>query len=284
MPPKLHDPPLDPAPGVGSIDALRISDSRPTAENLDLSAATRYEPLKRALDLAAASLLMLAAAPIILACAALIRITSRGPAFYSQTRLGRLGRPFRIHKLRTMTHNCEKTSGARWATRNDPRITSIGKVLRLTHLDELPQLWNVLRGDMSLVGPRPERPEFIPMLEKTIQHYRQRMLVRPGVTGLAQVYLPPDTGIPSVRKKLHYDLYYMRTMGPLLDLRLIAATALQAFGVPCRFVRRFLFLPQVRSLEQPPRPHLLGDPTAPVAALTGPIVDLPFESQSEATA
>ena len=235
------------------------------------------------IDLVLATLFIVVAAPIIAVCAGLIRITSRGPAFYSQTRLGRLGRPFRIHKLRTMTHNCEKTSGARWATRNDPRITPIGKVLRLTHLDELPQLWNVLRGDMSLVGPRPERPEFIPMLEKTIPHYRERMLVRPGVTGLAQVYLPPDTDIPSVRKKLQYDLCYLRTMGLWLDLRLMAATPLQALGIPCRLVRRILLLPAVPSIEQPPKPRLL-DPAVPPPHVNGIIADLTFDGKSEATA
>ena len=105
-------------------------------------------------------------------------------------RLGKNGRPFRLHKIRTMRHDCEKATGPRWAVPGDPRITPLGRFLRQTHLDELPQLWNVLRGEMSLVGPRPERPEFVPDLEQAIPHYRDRLLVRPGVTGLAQVQLP----------------------------------------------------------------------------------------------
>jgi lipopolysaccharide/colanic/teichoic acid biosynthesis glycosyltransferase len=174
----------------------------------------------------------------------LVRLTSHGPAFYSQMRLGRGGRPFRIYKLRTMVHDCEKEGGARWSTPGDPRVTRLGAFLRRSHLDELPQLWNVLKGDMSLVGPRPERPEFVPRLEQAIPGYRLRLAVRPGVTGLAQVQLPPDTDLDSVRRKLTYDLHYIRHRGFWLDVRLILWTALQLCGVPCGWLGRILPLPR----------------------------------------
>jgi lipopolysaccharide/colanic/teichoic acid biosynthesis glycosyltransferase len=148
-----------------------------------------------------------------------------------------------------MVHDCEKLSGVRWAVVNDPRITRVGGFLRHTHLDELPQLWNVLKGDMSLVGPRPERPEFVPGLELAIRHYHRRLWVRPGVTGLAQVHLPADTDLDSVRRKLLYDLYYIRHMGPLLDLRLICCTGLRLFGVPFPFLTRFFVLPGCAEIE-----------------------------------
>src|SRR5207253_4196733 len=142
------------------------------------------------------------------------------PVFYSQIRLGRGGKPFAIYKIRTMTHNCEKVSGAQWSTPGDARITPVGRFLRKTHLDELPQLWNVLRADMSLVGPRPERPEFVPKLEHALPRYRDRLAVRPGVSGLAQVQLPPDTDLASVRRKLAHDLFYVERMSFWLDLRI----------------------------------------------------------------
>jgi len=238
--------------------------------------------VKRGCDLFLAGLMLILAMPVIAICAGLVRLSSRGPALYSQTRLGCFGRPFRIWKLRTMTHDCEKASGARWATRNDPRVTMIGKFLRMSHLDELPQLWNVLCGDMSLVGPRPERPEFIPLLEVSIPHYRSRMAIRPGVTGLAQVYLPPDTGIPSVRRKLQYDLYYIRRMGLFLDLRLMLATGLQAIGAPCRFVQRLLLLPKTSHVELlTPR---VAPPTSERAGPHENIDSIVFESRSELSA
>lgn len=212
---------------------------------------SRYLGLKRLIDVAFSLVIAVVALPIVLMCAFLIRMTSHGPAFYTQVRLGRFGKPFRIWKLRTMIHNCELTSGARWAMRNDPRATPVGRFLRITHLDELPQLWNVLKGDMSMVGPRPERPEFVPVLEDAIPEYRKRLLIRPGVTGVSQIYLPPDTGIASVRKKLVYDLHYIRNMGLWFDLRLMVATAFQAVGLPSRIVRRILALPRPMSIEQP---------------------------------
>lgn len=223
----------------------------PTEDEPVLAPSGRLQVLKRICDVAVALLLLALAIPVVVCCALLIRLCSRGPVFYTQTRLGQFGKPFTIWKLRTMVHNCELTTGARWALRNDPRSTGIGRFLRLTHLDELPQLWNVLAGHMSLVGPRPERPEFIPALEQAIGNYRQRLLVRPGVTGLAQLYLPADTGIASVRKKVTYDLHYIQQMGCWFDFRLMLATALQSVGLPCRFVRRLLRLPRIEQIEGP---------------------------------
>jgi lipopolysaccharide/colanic/teichoic acid biosynthesis glycosyltransferase len=208
-----------------------------------------YGRVKGAADFVAACCLLVPATPLILLAALLVKLTSRGPAFYSQTRLGRFGRPFAIYKMRTMYHDCEKHSGPRWSTAGDPRITPVGRFLRRTHLDELPQLWNVLRGDMSLVGPRPERPEFVPALERSLPNYRGRLLVRPGVTGLAQVQLPADSDMESVRRKLTYDLYYVRGMGPWLDLRIVGATALKVFGVPFTALRVLFFMPNPEAPE-----------------------------------
>jgi hypothetical protein len=142
-----------------------------------------------------------------------------------------------------MTHNCERETGPRWATANDRRITLAGRFLRCTHLDELPQLLNVLRGDMSLVGPRPERPEFVPGLASAIVRYRERLFVRPGVTGLAQVQLGPDTDLKSVRYKLAYDLYYLQSMSPWLDLRILLGTVLYSLGTRFDLLRVLFRLP-----------------------------------------
>jgi lipopolysaccharide/colanic/teichoic acid biosynthesis glycosyltransferase len=205
---------------------------------------------KRAMDVALAAALSLLAGPLILALMALVRLTSRGPAIYSQTRLGRFGRPYMIYKIRTMAHECEKHSGVKWSVKGDPRVTPLGRVLRVTHLDELPQLWNVLRGDMSLVGPRPERPEFVAELERVFPYYRERMLVRPGVTGLAQVQLPPDVDVAGVGRKLACDLLYIRSSTPWLDLRIIAATGLGVLGLPFVVSRVLLRIPTGRDAER----------------------------------
>jgi lipopolysaccharide/colanic/teichoic acid biosynthesis glycosyltransferase len=190
--------------------------------------------------------------PILLVTAVLVKLTSRGPVFYSQVRLGRNGRPFLIYKVRTMYHDCEGTSGARWSQPGDPRVTPLGRILRATHLDELPQLWNILRGDMSLVGPRPERPEFVPTLERAIPNYRGRLLVRPGVTGLAQVQLPPDSDIAGVRRKVAHDLYYIRHFSCWLDFRILVCTVFHVFGVPCHTLCRIL----LRTAREPLPPAL----------------------------
>jgi lipopolysaccharide/colanic/teichoic acid biosynthesis glycosyltransferase len=181
--------------------------------------------------------LLVFTAPLIALAMVLVKLTTRGPALYSQTRLGLYGRPFTIFKIRTMIHECESLTGARWCAPGDTRITPVGRWLRRTHIDELPQLWNVLKGDMSLVGPRPERPEFVPRLEQAIPCYRERLSVRPGVTGLAQVQLPPDTDLGSVRAKLAYDLHYVRNLGIWFDVRIFGATSLKMIGVPYRGIR-----------------------------------------------
>jgi lipopolysaccharide/colanic/teichoic acid biosynthesis glycosyltransferase len=224
-----------------------------------------YPPVKAAADTVIAALLFVVALPVVLLAALLVKLTSRGPAFYTQSRLARGGRSFKIYKLRTMIHNCESLTGPRWAMPGDPRVTAIGRFLRATHLDELPQLLNVLRGEMSLVGPRPERPEFVPELERALPAYRQRLNVKPGVTGLAQLQLPPDTDIGSVRRKLAHDLYYIRHLSLWLDLRLIVGTGLYALGVSYRVLRRLLGIPGSTQIERAMH-ELMPEPAARRAA------------------
>ena len=166
-----------------------------------------------------------------------------GPGFYSQVRVGRGGCHYRIHKLRTMRQTCEAQTGARWATKGDTRVTPLSRVLRKLHLDELPQLWNVLRGDMSLVGPRPERPEFVVLLAAQVEGYRDRLRVRPGVTGLAQIQLPADSDIESVRTKLVLDRHYLEHAGLGLDLRIMLGTVAYLVGFSYTRVRQLTKLP-----------------------------------------
>lgn len=209
-----------------------------------------YVVAKGVLEWMAALVLAVLLCPAILLLAALVRVTSPGPAFYSQVRLGLNGRPYRIYKIRSMTHNCEATSGVVWSSGSgDMRVTPVGRILRETHLDELPQLWNVLRGEMCLVGPRPERPEIVANLERMLPEYRQRMLVRPGVTGLAQVQLPPDVDVESVRRKLAYDLHYVREVSLVLDARILFATFLQVTGSGIHAVGQGLVKGERRSVE-----------------------------------
>jgi lipopolysaccharide/colanic/teichoic acid biosynthesis glycosyltransferase len=232
---------------------------RPTPPAVVERQATRYEGIKAVVETAAAALMLVAFSPLIAVTAVLVRLTSSGPAFYSQIRLGRHGRPYRIWKIRTMTHNCERQSGARWCAPGDARVTPVGRFLRKSHLDELPQLWNVIRGDMSLIGPRPERPEFIPELERNIPRYRERLQVRPGVTGLAQVQLPADTDLDSVRRKLTCDLYYVEHISAWLDVQILLSTGSHILGVPFSLMHRMLGVPRMVFEEEkavPPTPAL----------------------------
>lgn len=192
-----------------------------------------YPPMKVALEWLLALCLMAIAAPLMLFLGGLVKLTSAGPAFYAQTRLGLHGRTFRMLKLRTMAKNAEAGTGPVWARVNDSRVTPLGRILRLTHLDELPQLWNVLRGEMSLIGPRPERPELACRIERKVPGFHQRLLIRPGITGLAQMLLaadnPDDEEMICVRQKLSHDLCYIRKMSAMLDLRIAICT-------PCYFI------------------------------------------------
>jgi len=225
------------------------------AEAIEAPSLGWYGPIKMAFDFAAASLMLVVAGPLILLLMALVKATSRGPALYKQARVGRDGRVYQIYKIRTMVHDCERLTGPQWATVGDPRVTPLGRFLRASHLDELPQLWNVLRGEMSLVGPRPERPEFVSQLEKAIPGYRERLRVRPGITGLAQVQLPPDVDLASVRRKVRYDACYIRRMGPWLDLRILMGTSLKELGVPFEITALVLNLPGREPAEMPCEPH-----------------------------
>jgi exopolysaccharide biosynthesis polyprenyl glycosylphosphotransferase len=179
---------------------------------------------KRLLDVALASIGLLVGAPLFLVIWGLVRWCSgAGPVIYHQTRVGRYGRPFRIYKFRTMRSDAER-NGAVWAKGNDARVTAVGRVLRMTRLDELPQLWNILRGEMSFVGPRPERPEFVNDLRKHIPHYDLRHLVPPGLTGWAQVRYRYGASIQDAQRKLAYDLYYVRHYSPGFDMAICLRT------------------------------------------------------------
>lgn len=185
------------------------------------------EVVKRVTDVTLAVLILVALAPLGLLAMLLIRVTTGGPVIYRQTRVGRYGKPFRILKLRTMHVDAEE-SGPQWSPRDDPRRTPIGRVIRRLRIDELPQVLNVIRGDMSFVGPRPERPEFVERLERSIPYYSWRHLVRPGLTGWAQIHHPYGATVDDARKKLEYDLYYVRHASPATDLAIVLRTAVVA--------------------------------------------------------
>jgi exopolysaccharide biosynthesis polyprenyl glycosylphosphotransferase len=193
------------------------------AEGFGLQPSTLSWRLKRSCDLLGAGLLGLLTLPLILVAATLIWLADRGPIFYGQTRTGLYGKPFQVWKLRTMRTDAE-AAGARWSSRGDSRITPVGRWLRRLRIDELPQLVAVIRGDMSLIGPRPERPELEVELERLIPHYRVRHWIRPGLSGWAQVCYPYGASVADSRMKLSYDLYYLRNANLLLDLLILFKT------------------------------------------------------------
>ncbi|MDP7024316.1 MAG: sugar transferase, partial [Kiritimatiellia bacterium] len=184
-----------------------------------------YRRLKRFLDVGIALTATIVLAPVGLLVAAVIKLAEPGgPVLYRQERVGRFGHVFPILKFRTMRADAEAESGAVWAMDGDPRITPVGRFLRTSRLDELPQLINVLRGEMSLVGPRPERPEFVEQLVAEIPWYDERENVLPGITGWAQIRYPYGSSVEDARRKLEYDLFYMKFMSMSLDLQIILRT------------------------------------------------------------
>ena len=202
----------------------------------------RYEQASRVLNFILASAALLATAPVLVLMAIAVKLTSRGPILYAQTRVGldrrwrstlalherRLedlgGQVFTIYKFRTMRVDAERGSGAVWAKENDPRVTPLGKYMRILRLDELPQFWNVVLGDMNIVGPRPERPSIVSRLREDIPEYQCRQRVRPGITGLAQINQNYDACIDDVRSKVSWDMRYIREQGLWLDLKILLRT------------------------------------------------------------
>ncbi|MGK7861169.1 exopolysaccharide biosynthesis polyprenyl glycosylphosphotransferase [Falsiroseomonas sp. E2-1-a4] len=180
--------------------------------------------LRRGFDILVASVLLLLTLPLLLITMVAIRLDSRGPIFYRQERVGLNNRPFMLFKFRSMVTDAEAGGVARWAIRGDPRVTRVGRIMRLTRIDEIPQALNVLRGDMSVVGPRPERPTFVAQLGEIIPHYHDRAIVKPGITGWAQVNYPYGASVEDARMKLAYDLYYVRRRSLLLDLLILLST------------------------------------------------------------
>lgn len=178
---------------------------------------------KRLFDIAASGLLLLLTLPVIVLFAMLVKLDSKGPAFFRQTRVGLYGQTFNLIKLRSMTADAEK-DGAKWAERNDPRVTRVGKFIRKVRIDELPQVWTVLKGEMSFVGPRPEVPRFVTELEDELPYYAERHMVKPGITGWAQINYPYGASTEDARHKLEYDLYYAKNYTPFFDLLILLQT------------------------------------------------------------
>jgi sugar transferase (PEP-CTERM system associated) len=184
----------------------------------------RLKTVKRAFDIAAAAAGLAIGLPVMLLIAAALKLTSRGPVLYHQTRVGQHGHPFTVHKFRSMRADAEAGTGAIWASPNDERVTAVGRFLRRTRLDELPQLWNVLIGEMSLIGPRPERPEFVEELTRQIPFYGERHAVKPGITGWAQVRYTYGASVEDALEKLQYDLFYIKNLTLALDLLIVINT------------------------------------------------------------
>jgi lipopolysaccharide/colanic/teichoic acid biosynthesis glycosyltransferase len=215
------------------------------AQDLEQIVDARRTSLRRTVDVVVASAALAVLSPVMLLVVLGIKLDSRGPVFYTQDRVGinrrrrerrgddrtqggrrrivAAGRPFRIFKFRTM-HIDAEAAGPQWARSGDPRVTRFGRFLRKTRLDEVPQFINVLRGDMAIIGPRPERPFFVNFLQVEIPHYSKRLLVKPGITGLAQVSNGYDDSIESVRNKVKWDLRYIRTQGLRANLRIVVET------------------------------------------------------------
>jgi exopolysaccharide biosynthesis polyprenyl glycosylphosphotransferase len=185
---------------------------------------------KRMLDIVLASVALAVLAPIMLVVAACVYLGDRGSVLYGQTRLGESGRRFKMLKFRTMVVDAETQGRAIWAEAGDPRVTRVGRFLRKARLDEAPQFWNVLRGDMSIVGPRPERPEFVELLAEHVPFWTRRHLVKPGITGWAQVRHRYTSDVPGTTEKLSYDLYYLKHRSLFLDLAIVAKTAKTVFS------------------------------------------------------
>ena len=228
--------------GIGETDkGALVGDSscRCKSEQASSIEVSSYFRWKGILDRALAAVLLVPGIPIIVLSVALVRLTSKGPGIYSQTRGGKGRRIFTMYKIRTMRQDAENGTGPVWTNNNgDDRITPVGRFLRKTHLDEFPQLLNVLKGEMSLIGPRPERPEFVAILAGEVPNYLDRIAVEPGITGLAQINLGPDVDVQSVCRKLVLDTEYIKHATVLFDLRMLLATLAHLLGCNADWAKR----------------------------------------------
>jgi exopolysaccharide biosynthesis polyprenyl glycosylphosphotransferase len=206
----------------GRIEPSTFSERDLTRANA-LRAPGLARVMKRAFDIVAALALITAFSWLLIFTAIAVRLDSAGPSLYRQRRVGKDGKEFDIYKFRSMRIDAE-SNGAQWASTDDDRITAVGRFIRRTRIDEIPQAFNILRGEMSFVGPRPERPEFVAMLEKEIPHYHDRHLVKPGITGWAQVRHSYTASVEGARDKLCYDLFYIKHFSLLLDVLIVLMT------------------------------------------------------------
>ena len=209
---------------TGRIDLKSVNPSWLIFSDGFASSRMLSSVFKRAFDIIAGGLLLALTLPIILLTAIAIKLESKGPAFYRQRRVGLYNEGFDILKLRSMRQDAEVAGTAVWAAEDDPRITRIGRFIRKVRIDELPQTWTVLKGEMSFVGPRPERPQFVQQLEEQLPFYAERHMVKPGITGWAQINYPYGASIEDSRHKLEYDLYYAKNYSPFLDLLILLQT------------------------------------------------------------
>jgi lipopolysaccharide/colanic/teichoic acid biosynthesis glycosyltransferase len=222
--------PVSPPENSASAEIL----SEKTHPEIVPPAVSSYYRIKHIFDIAVVVITLPVIGTIILLFMLLVKLTSKGPIFYSQVRCSKGEKPFKMYKIRSMIVDAEK-HGIVWSkgTDIDPRITTVGRIMRRLHIDEMPQIWNVLRGEMDVIGPRPERPEFIKKLKEQIPYYEYRMLVRPGLTGYAQINWKADTGLEDVHRKVILDLEYIENANPWLDFRILLGTASQF--LPARY-------------------------------------------------
>jgi len=217
-----------PRPAGPPAEALRYRPSSHQAAGTSVSEGGHGHapdaPWRRALDIVLALAILVLGLPLMVLTALTIVLDTPGPILYRQQRVGLRGRPFTMLKFRTMTVDAEAQCGPVWAARNDPRVTKVGAVIRRFRIDELPQLLNVLRGDMAVIGPRPERPCFVEHLSRAIPRYSDRHQVKPGITGWAQVNYPYGASIDDALNKLSFDLYYVHNRSLMLDIRIVLAT------------------------------------------------------------
>lgn len=209
---------------TGRVDLASVSPSWLIFSDGFLGSQQLAVVTKRMFDIVASAILLLISSPVLIVTAIAVKLSSPGPIFYLQERVGQFGRPFKVIKFRSMRVDAEKDGRPQWAQKGDPRVTTVGRIIRSTRIDEIPQIFNVFKGDMSFVGPRPERPFFVGDLAAQVPFYNERHVVKPGITGWAQLNYPYGASVEDARHKLEYDLYYVKNYSLFLDLLILIQT------------------------------------------------------------